>query len=553
MRNLASRSTLIISFLFCFAVKASANDSDIVNCNHAWTVVVLGSSTAFGTGATTYDSSWVGKFTAYLSRKNSQNIVYNLGIPGFTTYQNLCPTDFVPPANRPSPNSSFNITAALDLHPDAIIINMPSNDAANGYTVAEQQDNFERTMHLADSANVPVWVTTTQPRNNMTAAQIANLIAMRDWINSRFANKAVDFWTTVANGDGSIVTFYDFDDVHMNNAGHNLFYNRMKAETILDSLCIRTTPTLVANAGSDISVVLPTSTTNLNGSGSFSSLGGTITNYQWLQVSAPAGSNAQIVSPTSAITALTNLTEGRYSFSLTVTDNSLNVKTDTVDIVVSSRILIEFGPDITASPDVNGNTWNTLTQTQTGAGLSNVVTTGNAATTIGLLVVNRIDGTFNVAGPGTNTGNTTGAIGDYPSTVTSDFSFAETSATNGQWRITGLESTRQYTIKFWGTRSVPDDRSIQIKRADQSTWQEYNAAGNTNYSTSAIFTFSGKTQMTFDIRVKSGSPFGYISLIDITRTSPLIALNVPPTAIANDVNVALPATSGTLDGSAFKR
>lgn len=550
MLNLASRLTLIITFLFCFAGKASANDSDVVNCNRAWTVVVLGSSTAFGTGASTYDSSWVGKFTAYLSRKNSQNIVYNLGIPGFTTYQNLCPTGFIPPANRPSPNSSFNITAALEIHPDAIIINMPSNDAANGYSQAEQQANFERTMHLADSANVPVWVTTTQPRNNMSAGQIANLIAMRDWIYTRFANKAVDFWTTVANGDGSIVPFYDFDDVHLNNAGHDVFYNRMKAETILDSLCIRNTPTLVANAGNDINVILPASSTSLDGSASFSSLGGVITNYQWIQVSAPAGSNAQIVSPNSAISSLTNLTEGRYSFSLTVTDNTLSVKADTVNVVVSSRILIEFGPDLTASPDANGNTWNTLTQTQTGASLSNIVTTGNSPTSIGFLVVNRIDGTFNVAGPGTNTGNTTGAVGDYPSTATSDFSFAEASATNGQWRITGLESIKQYTIKFWGTRSVIDDRVIQIKRADQSTWQEYNAAENTNFSTSAVFTFSGKTQMTFDIRVKSGSPFGYISLIDITRTAPLIALNVPPTARANDVNVALPATSGTLDGTA---
>ncbi|MFT3912000.1 MAG: GDSL-type esterase/lipase family protein [Ferruginibacter sp.] len=550
MRSLFTRLILFISLSFLFAGKALANDSDVVNCNHVWTVVVLGSSTAYGTGATVYDSSWVGRYTAYLLRKNANNIIYNLGIPGFTTYQNLCPTGFVPPANRPSPNSSFNITAALDLHPDALIINMPSNDAANDYTVAEQQANFERAMHLADSANVPVWVTTTQPRNNMSGAQIANLIAMRDWITSRFGSKSVDFWSTVANGDGSIATFYDFDDVHMNNQGHNLFYKRIKAETILDSLCIRVTPTLIANAGNDISVTLPVSSTTLDGSGSFSSLGGIITNYQWQQVSAPIGSNAQITSPTNVTTPLTNLTEGRYSFSLTVTDNSLNVKTDTVNVVVSSRILIEFGPDITTSPDGNGNTWNSLTTARTGDGLSNVVTTGNAATTIGLLVVNRIDGTFNVAGPGTNTGNTTGAVGDYPSTATSDFAFAEPSATNGQWRITGLESTKQYTIKFWGSRSVTDDRIIQIKRADQSTWQEYNATGNTNYSTSAIFTFSGKTQMTFDIKVKAGgSAFGYISVIDITRTSPLIAANVPPNAIANDVNVALPATSGTLDGS----
>ncbi len=550
MLILFTRITLIISFLFVFATSASANDSDVVNCNHAWTVVVLGSSTTFGTGATVYDSSWVAKFTAYLHRKNSQNVVYNMGIPGYTTYQNLRPTGYTPPANRPAPNSSFNITAALALHPDAIIINMPSNDVFNDYTIAEQQANFESAMHLADSAHVPVWVATVQPRNNFTTVQMNTQTLMRDWMFTRFGDKAVDFWTTVANADGTIAAFYDYDYAHVNNAGHELFYKRVKAETILDSLCNRVFQTLTVKAGNDISLTLPTSTASLNGSGTYSSLGGIITNYSWALVSSPAGSNPQIVSPNTAITNVNNLTEGRYSFSLTATDNALNTKSDTVNVVVSTRILIDFGPDITAAPDANGNYWNTVTETQNGIKITNAITSGNIATSIGFQVVNRIDGTFNVAGPGTNTGNTVGAIGDYPATVTSDFSFAEPSATNGQWRITGLEATKQYTIKFWGTRSVADDRVIQIKRADQSTWQEYNANGNTNYNTAAVFSFFGKTQMTFDIRVEAGSSFGHICLIDITRTTPANAPNLLPQAIAGDVTVSLPSTSGVLDGSA---
>lgn len=550
MLNFFTRFTLIISIMFLFAGKASANDSDVVNCNHAWKIVVLGSSSAYGYGASVYDSAWVGKFTAYVQRKNSQNIVYNFGIPGYTTYQNLCPTGFVPPANRPAPNSSFNITAALAIHPNAIIINMPSNDAANDYSIAEQQANFERALHLADSANIPVWVTTTQPRNNLTASQTSSQIAMRDWIYTRFGDKAVDFWTSIANGDGSIVPFYDYDYAHVNNFGHDLLYKRMVSETILDSLCGRITQTLTVRAGNDVSLSLPSNSTNLNGSGSFSSLGGNITNYNWQIVSSPVGSSPALGTPNNVTTSLTNLSEGRYAVSLTATDNSFNVKSDTVNIVVSSRILIDFGPDLTTAPDVNGNYWNTVVNTQPGIKLSNAITRGNLPTAIGLEVVNRIDGTFNPGGPGTNTGNTLGALNDYPATVTSDFSFAEASATNGQWKITGLEPTKQYSIKFWGTRSVADDRIIQIKRADQLTWQEYNATNNSIYSNGATFTFSGKTQMSFDIRTKGGSPFGYICLIDITRTSPALTYNIPPVAKANDVTVSLPNTSGTLDGTA---
>ncbi len=548
MLTSVTRNCLLACLFVLSGLMARANDSDVVNCNRAWKIAVLGSSTAYGTGASAYDSSWVSRFTAYVKRKNSLSQVYNLGIPGFTTYQNLCPTGFVPPANRPAPNDAFNITAALLLKPDAIIINMPSNDAVNDYTVEEQQANFERAVYLADSARIPVWVTTTQPRNNISAAQVNNLTAMRDWINTRFGVKSVDFWTTVSNADGSINALFNFDNTHVNNAGHALFYNRVKAETILDSLCNRVAQVAVARAGDDMSFVLPVSNVQLNGTGSYSSNGGFLTSYQWSLVTGP--NSPLIDEPQSAVTEIDNLVEGRYTFVLTVQDNQFNTSTDTVNILVSSRILIDFGPDATSSPDDNDIYWNNIADGRPGIKLSNAVTTGNLPTTIGLTVINRIDGTFNINGPGTNTGNTAGDVEDYPETSTTDYAFAEPSATNGQWKITGLQSTKEYRIKFWGTRSVSDDRIIQIRIANQNNWQEYNAASNTDYDRAAVFTVYGKTEVTFDIRVKNGSPFGYISLIDISRTEPAARVNVAPRAIVNDVAVSLPSTSATLDGSA---
>ncbi|HPH85875.1 MAG TPA: GDSL-type esterase/lipase family protein [Ferruginibacter sp.] len=549
MLNLFTRFAFLVSMLFLFATQTKANDSDVVNCNKSWTIVVLGSSTSFGTGATPSDSSWVSKFTEYVKRKNVLNTVYNFGIPGFTTYNNLCPTGFTPPANRPSPVNGFNITAALALQPDAIIINMPSNDAVNDYSIAEQQENFERTMHLADSANVAVWVTTTQPRNNLTSQQNTDIQTMRDWIITRFGNKAVDFYSTVANPDGSIAIAYDYDAVHVNNLGHDLFYNRIKAETVLDSLCNRfTQQALVARAGNDISITLPTNTISLDGSTS-SALNGSITSYTWAKISGP--NNFQIVSPNTATTNVNNLTEGRYSFSLTVTDNNSNIKADTVDVIVSSRILFEVGPDITTSPDGGGKYWNTFTNGLPGIKIQNAVTIANAATTVTLEVINRIDGTFNVNGPGTNTGNTVGAVNDYPATATSDYAFAEPSAVNGSWKISGLDALKQYTVKFWGTRSVADQRVIEIKRSDASVWQEYDASNNSDYNRAAIFTFSGKTEMTFDIRVKSGSAFGHISVVDISVTTASNAVNLPPVARAgNDINTSLPVSTANLNGSA---
>lgn len=241
---------LLISAQF-YISKVYANDSDLVNCNQTWKIVILGSSTAAGTGAVVYDSSWAGRFTTYLKSKNPANQVINLGMTGLKTYQNLRPDGYIPPTNRPSPLYGYNITAALNAHPDAIIINMPSNDAANDYTVAEQQANYEATMRLADSAKIPVWVTTTQPRNFLTADQTNNIFQIRDWIISRFGNKSVNFWETVSNADGSINAYYYYDYAHVNVIGHNLFFTRMKAECILDTLCNRLIPPCnfsVANA-----------------------------------------------------------------------------------------------------------------------------------------------------------------------------------------------------------------------------------------------------------------------------------------------------------------
>ncbi len=526
---------------------AKANDSDQVNCGRPYKIVVLGSSTAYGTGATPADSSWVNKFTNYALRRNVNSVIYNFGIPGFTTYEALLPTGFTPPEGRPAGVDGFNITSALALQPDAIIINLPSNDALNNYPVKEQQTNYERAVLLANAANVPVWIATTQPRNNFTSAQTSNLTQMRDWIISRFGVKSVDFWTTIANADGTINNTYNYDGTHVNNAGHQIFYTRMKAEGILDSICLRNMNILIARAGADTSIILPGSGYSLNGSAS--SGPNPITDYLWTKIDGPAATS--ITNANSAITTLTNLAEGRYTFVLKVTDNTSAIATDTIKLIVGSRILFDFGPTETTGADANGNFWNNITTGLPGPQLDNAITTDNASTTIDFAVTNRIDGTFNVGGPGTNTGNAIGIVGDYPASATTDFAFAHPSATDGRWTFTGLEALKQYTFKFWGTRDAADDRIIQIKRADQTVWQEYNASNNDDYLNAASFTFAGKTSMAFDIRVKDGSAFGHISVVDITRTTALDLPNLPPVANAGtDVSVTVPANTAALDGTA---
>jgi len=303
---------------------------------------------------------------------------------------------------------------------------------------------------------------------------------------------------------------------------------------------------ITLSAGNDVSLVLPNNSLSVNAVAS--STAGIITTYSWTKLTGPSFyniSNSNISNPT-----ISNLTEGTYSFEVTVADIALNTAKDTINVVVSSRLLIDFGPTTTGSPDVNGNYWNNVYAVNNGIKLKNAVTTNNVITNVGLNVFNRIDGSFGIQGPGVNTGNTTGTVQDYLESATTDYAYADQTAVGAGWAITGLDATRTYTIKFWGTKSsVIYPNIIEIKRQDESIFQSYNASSNTDYNNAAVFTFTGKTEMSFDIRVQTGSAFGYISLIDILQTGASDANNASPLAIAgNDIYLTSPVNSTTING-----
>jgi lysophospholipase L1-like esterase len=196
-------------------------------------IAIVGSSTAVGTGASDYAHAWAGLYTTYLVSLTSSNVVVNLAVGGYTTYHTL-PTGTINPGNRPTVDAAHNITAALAAHPDAVIINLPSNDAASGYSESETKTNFLILAAVCQASNVPVWIATTQPRN-LSAAGRAKLMDVKAWIVTAFPNRCLDFWTTIANPDGTINAAYNAGDgVHLNNAGHQVLYNRVVASRLYE-------------------------------------------------------------------------------------------------------------------------------------------------------------------------------------------------------------------------------------------------------------------------------------------------------------------------------
>ncbi|MDF2187501.1 PKD domain-containing protein [Paraflavitalea sp. CAU 1676] len=106
----------------------------------------------------------------------------------------------------------------------------------------------------------------------------------------------------------------------------------------------------VANAGTDISITLPTNNTTLNGSASSDPDGNnTIATYKWAQLNGPA--QFTLANANAASTGLSNLVEGTYTFELTVTDNAGLSHKDAVVVTVKPKP--NQAPVANAGKDVN--------------------------------------------------------------------------------------------------------------------------------------------------------------------------------------------------------
>lgn len=287
----------------------------------------------------------------------------------------------------------------------------------------------------------------------------------------------------------------------------------------------------IANAGVDFSITAPANSVTINSNNS-SDPDGTIVTYSWSRISGPGSITFQ--NQNTATPTFSGMAVGQHIFKLVVTDNYGFTSSDTmkVDVLLQTaivntrnRILIDAGPlpsvGQTSVQDKWGKYWNNITDGRAGIRLSNALDTANRTTSLGIEILNRLDGTFGINGNGMNGGNTIGDVGDYPATATNDNVFAHNSTTSGAWKIFGLDPALTYSFKFWGTRSTYGVRTIQIKRSTDADYtQESNSVMNVDYNNAIYFNnITGVTEVVFNIRVKPGLTFGNISVIDIVTNS----------------------------------
>jgi acyl-CoA thioesterase-1 len=197
-------------------------------------IVIMGSSTAVGYGATSYQTSWAGLLTDYYNSNTADGkdtTVYNIAVAGYNMYLEM-PTRFVPPSGRPAPDVNANVTKALGYYPDVVFINLPSNDVGMGCTIKETMDNFRLMYNAITAGGAKCFITTSQPRNDYSDTQRQLLRDMRDSIINQFGLFSINFWDDLVTLDGLNMLRADrkdpSGDIHPNDLGHSFLFARVK-------------------------------------------------------------------------------------------------------------------------------------------------------------------------------------------------------------------------------------------------------------------------------------------------------------------------------------
>jgi predicted esterase len=112
------------------------------------------------------------------------------------------------------------------------------------------------------------------------------------------------------------------------------------------------------NAGTDITITLPTNNTTLTGSATDPNGNNTISTYKWTRTGGPT--QFTLANSDAASTGLSNLVAGTYTFTLTVTDNGGLSGTATVKVIVNAppnqKPVANAGSDLTITLPANSVT-----------------------------------------------------------------------------------------------------------------------------------------------------------------------------------------------------
>ncbi|HYE56264.1 MAG TPA: T9SS type A sorting domain-containing protein, partial [Chitinophagaceae bacterium] len=268
-----------------------------------------------------------------------------------------------------------------------------------------------------------------------------------------------------------------------------------------------TNATPTANAGSDVSITLPTTSTTLDASSSSDS-DGSITGYLWTFITGGTGTSTPSISnSTSASTGITGLTAaGTYFFRVTVTDN--NGATDDDDVIVTvnpatQAIQVNVYGGTNPYNNTAWNNWNIGSGT-----VSNVTSSAfNYADGSASGVTATLSFSQAVADNGSSYGGTM-----CPPEV---LRYTSYSSTNRTLTIGNLDGSATYDIEFYASRSSTGNATVFTIGGVSDTV----VTGN-NTTVPAVFSSvapDGSNNIVVSLARTSGSSFHYLNGFKLTK------------------------------------
>jgi lysophospholipase L1-like esterase len=185
------------------------------------TIVILGSATAEGVGASTKSKSWVELMRSKLKKDNKSVSIVNLAKRKSTSYHIMPNSNKT--ANRPAPQNDRNISKALEKKPFLVIIQLTTNDINNNYSDDETLRNYETLRQMLVKANVNYLFTGPQPRNFSTKSQRNRLLEFNERLLKWDPDHVVDVLKKLSLQDFKIKKTYAYTDGrNINDKGHEV-------------------------------------------------------------------------------------------------------------------------------------------------------------------------------------------------------------------------------------------------------------------------------------------------------------------------------------------
>lgn len=201
-----------------------------LNWNHeSVDIVVLGSSTAKGAEVVA-NKSWVARLDSTMTANNANYTLTNLATNGFNTYH-VRETGTSGGGFTADPNS--NITAALALNPDIIIVNLPTNNVNDNISASTTVAHYNELLNLASAQGVKIFFTTSQPRNFSIASKRDLLQTEAEAVRASLGDRVIDIYDHLTDFNNGKVIKSEFDSgdgVHVNDAGHYYIFNEVLEE-----------------------------------------------------------------------------------------------------------------------------------------------------------------------------------------------------------------------------------------------------------------------------------------------------------------------------------